>query len=103
MQYQGLVLNLEAFQGDVALRGSTFEDNLFRFQGCEILEADPSRPGWGVAVPAPDLRNNFKFIFRAPTDPSGAPSSTTFDRVQIKALINVLAHPGALVLANNTF
>ena len=40
MQYNGLILNLDHFDGDVYVKDSDFRENLFRYSGCEFFEEE---------------------------------------------------------------
>lgn len=37
LRYEGSVLNLENFQGDILIQDSSFSDNKFNYDGCENI------------------------------------------------------------------
>lgn len=97
MQYQGLVINFDSFWGNIVIRDSLFENNLFRYSSCDIIPRDVRARGKGAApiLAQPSLTNDFHYIHRHP--------DTKFDKVQIKSLINILNHTLELGMFHNTF
>jgi len=62
VQYNGLILNLDNFEGDVYVKDSDFRENLFRYDNCKIFE-DELNTGF-VSNNGIDYTNSFSRINR---------------------------------------
>ena len=95
MRYQGLILNLERFNGEVTIQGSRFENNIFKFKSCML--DDP------FTLEEPAVKDNFNMLQRSMELDEEYNTPTKFNKLQIKSLIDIRDHSYPLGLFNNTF
>jgi hypothetical protein len=80
MQYQGLVLSLDTFDGDVILEKNSFIDNQFQFESCDVQKFD--QKGLPEHLAEVNLTDNFDTVLKHEKD-------AKFNMTQIKSLIQV--------------
>jgi hypothetical protein len=81
-RYQGSVLNLVNFAGDVTLKSNTFTYNYAMIDGCSPTESLPS---------SPTENNDYIYL----------PVNGTI--YQLKAVISIIEHPRTIIIGDNTF
>jgi hypothetical protein len=82
MQYQGTLLDLDEFPGDVFLISSTFTENVVKYSNCDV-----GRMMMNPSVPTSDLYPNYG----------------TKSKMQIKSLISIVNHKLNIYAHDNTF
>jgi hypothetical protein len=99
MQYQGLAITLNAFNGQVIVSNSSFSNNVFKFESCEILPQadDPYLPL--------ELNSTlFNPLNSSDISTLNRNNGSSFDKLQIKGVIAVLNHSSnALQISDSTF
>ena len=87
MQYQGMVLDLINFQGNIWLESNTFDSNILRYSSCDVADDMASNDALGLHA-LNDRYPNF----------SGARN-----RLQIRSVISILQHSHRIEIVKNTF
>jgi hypothetical protein len=87
MQYQGMILDLLNFQGNIWLESNTFDSNILRYGSCNVADDMASNDASGLHA-TNDRYPNF----------SGARN-----RLQIRSVLSIVNHAHRIEIVKNTF